>query len=114
MTIETYNYDQPVSGCEPVENIDITIAEGENVAELTPLVRNTETGEFKAAVATDTAAQFLSSFAVDATDGAKKHRAIKAGTFDPDFIAWPEDMTEAVKAILFAGTPIGVQSPREI
>ncbi|MFM2476368.1 hypothetical protein [Celerinatantimonas sp. MCCC 1A17872] len=112
MTIETYNYDQPISGDGPIEHVDITIAEGESVAQYAPLVLDAELGQYKVALATDTAAQFLASFAVDASAGAVVHHAIKSITIDPDFVAWPDEMTDIVKAGLFAGTPIATQSPR--
>ncbi|CAG9000657.1 MAG: hypothetical protein CENE_02657 [Candidatus Celerinatantimonas neptuna] len=112
MTIESYNYDQPVSGDTQIEHVDITIAKGENVKQYTPVAHDADTGHFKAVAATDTSAQFLTSFAVDASTAAVAHRAIKAMDIDPDFVAWPDKMTEAVKTGLFAGTPISIQSPR--
>jgi hypothetical protein len=114
MTITTLDYSQAVSGDTDIEHADITIASGETVAQYAPLVFDSTTGHFKAAIATDESAQYLASFAVDASAAATKHRAIKAISIDPNFVAYPDTMTDAIKAGLFAGTPINVQSPQAI
>lgn len=112
--IEELNYSQVISGDTDIEHADITIASGETVAQYTPLAFDATTGHYKAVAVDGTTAQYLSSFAVDATAAATKHRAIKAISIDPAFVAYPDAMTDILKAGLFAGTPINVQSPKEI
>jgi hypothetical protein len=108
---ETLDYTQAVSGDTKITNETITIAAGEVVEKFTPLVFDAATGHYKAAGDAATAAHLLSSFAVDATAGAKKHAAIKSICIDPDFVNYPAGMSATAKAGLFAGTPISVQSP---
>lgn len=112
--IEELNYGQAISGDTDIEHADIVIAAGEVVQQYAPLVLDAATGTFKAVAAAGATAHYLSSFAVDATAGATKHRAIKAISIDPAYVAYPEGMTDILKAGLFVGTPINVQSPQDI
>ncbi|EOX3957961.1 TPA: hypothetical protein NG650_004198 [Vibrio parahaemolyticus] len=111
MTTENLDYSEVITGDTDIEHVTITIASGEDVAQYTPLVHDETSGHYKAAVDATKKAQFLSSFAVDATTGAKKHTAIKAITIDPAVVAYPAGMTDELKSGLFAGTPISTQSP---
>ena len=106
-----YGFQEVITGDANIEHVDIIIASGESVEKFTPLVHDAASGHFKAAVAADKKAQFLSSFSVDATSSKKAHRAIKAIAITPTVVAFPADMTEEVKTGLFAGTPISVQLP---
>jgi hypothetical protein len=112
--IEQLDYTQAISGDTDIEHADIVIAAGESVAQYTPLTFDATTGNYKAVAVDGTVAQYLSSFAVDASASATLHRAIKAISIDPAFVAYPDSMTAIKKAGLFAGTPINVQSPHEI
>lgn len=108
---EVLDYSQAVSGDTKITNLSITIAAGEQVEKFAPLVFDAATGHYKAATDATTEAHLLSSFPVDASAGAKKHSAIKSICIDPDFVAYPAGMPAKVRAGLFAGTPISVQSP---
>lgn len=103
------DYSTHITGDTKIEHVDVTIAAGENVKQFTPLVHDAVSGHFKATTTDSTEAQYLSSFAVNATSGAVTHRAIKAISISPEAVAWPSGMAEEKKSGLFAGTPISVQ-----
>lgn len=111
METENLDYREVITGDTDIEHVSLTIAAGESVARYTPLVHDPATGHYKVVAADATKAQFLSSFAVDASTGAKSHMAIKAIVIDPLAVAYPDGMTDELKSGLFAGTPISIQSP---
>lgn len=103
-TVETV-----LSSDTKIEHVSMTIKAGQVFEKFTPLVVDAASGHYIAAPSSATSAQFLSSFAVDATDGATPHRAIKAIAINADVVAWPDGMAEPAKAALFAGTPISIE-----
>lgn len=109
-----FNYDDVVSGDTKIEHVTVTIAAGENLAAYTPIKHDSVTGNYKAVTADDTTAQFLTALAVDASACAQKSTVLKAITINPDFVVYPEGMTDIVKSGLFAGTPISVQERQPI
>lgn len=114
MTIINQPVDNWITGSDPVQTTEATIAAGQNLAARTPLGQVTATG---ALVAWNPAAEdgsqtavYLTSYAVNA-QVATKAQVIKVGTFNPEEVNWPEGVTDAQKLTAFVGTPISLQPP---
>ncbi|WP_261890269.1 hypothetical protein [Vibrio cortegadensis] len=112
MTTENLDYSEVITGDTDIEHVTVIIASGEDVAQYTPLVHDETSGHYKAAVAATKKAQFLSSFAVDATSGAKKLTQLSKRLASTLLSCYhPAGMGDELKSGLFAGTPISTQSP---
>lgn len=57
-------------------------------------------------------AVYLTPFAFTTGTAAEAKNLIKAGTFNPELVAWPSGTTDAQKLTAFVGTPISLQAPR--
>lgn len=115
MSIVNEPTDNWVTGSDPCQTTQGTIASGQNLAAHAPLGQVTATGKFViwAPAATDGSqvATRLTPFAVDASAADRTTQLIKAGTFNPELVAWPEGTTAAQKLAAFVGTPISLQPP---
>ncbi|MAD44281.1 MAG: hypothetical protein CMH98_04680 [Oceanospirillaceae bacterium] len=113
--IEQYIPETWVTGSEPMVTVEGKLAAGLTVAKYTPLGLKKSTGEFHVwdPAATDgtEVAVRLAPAVLDSTGGAVSVQLIKAGTFNPDLVAWPGAATDVQKACAFVGTPIGLQLP---
>lgn len=114
METVAYNYDEAISGDTDLEHTTVTIAQGQNLAQYTPIQHDAVSGHFKALAADDASAQYLTALPVDTTLAAKKVSVIKAMTISPNFVVYPEGMADNLKSGLFAGTPISVQEHNPI
>ncbi len=118
MTDETFSYETWVTGSDPVATTTGTLASGQSVEERTPLGQITASGLFTAWDPTaedgsETAVR-LSAIAIDASSADTDGPMIKAGTFNPDLVNWPDGTTDVQKLTAFVGTPISLQAPNEI
>jgi hypothetical protein len=115
MSIETHQHDDWLTGSEPVTTTLGTVATGNNVAARTPLGQVTATGKFviwnPAGNDGSEKAVRMTEYAIDATSADKTGQLIKAGSFNPDLVAWPGGVTEIQKLTAFVGTPISLQAP---
>lgn len=115
MTIIHQPVDNWVTGSDPIQTTEVTIAAGQDLPARTPLGQVTASG---ALVAWDPEAEdgseiavYITSYAVDASAAATKAQVIKCGTFNPELVNWPADATAAQKLTAFVGTPISLQPP---
>jgi len=116
MTPETNTPEQWVTGSDAPANTVGTIAAGQALSKYAPMGQNLTTGEFHewdpaANDGTEVAVR-IAPFAIDTTGGAADKNLIKAGTFNPDLVAWPGGTTAAQKLTAFVGTPISLQGLR--
>lgn len=115
MAEETYENEVWQTGSDQMATTSGTIASGQNLAARTPLGQVTASGEFvewnPAANDGSQVAVRMTANAVDATVGATKAPMIKAGTFNPELVAWPGGVTAVQKELAFVGTPISLQLP---
>lgn len=114
MTAETYNYDDVTSGSDAIATTSVTIASGQNLAALVPIGQVAASGKFIECVPTaDDGSQtpvYITTQASDASGGDVKTQVYKAGTFDPEQLAWNEAFTSVTKLTAFVGTPISLQT----
>lgn len=116
MTTETYTPQQWVTGSDVPANTLGTVAAGQTLAQYAPLGQKAATGEFHewdpAAVDGTEIAVRIAPFAIDTSGGALDKQLIKAGSFNPELVAWPGAATAVQKLVAFVGTPISLQAPR--
>lgn len=107
--------DNWVTGSDPIQTTEGTIASGQNLPAHTPLGQVTATGALTAwnpaAENGSEVAVYMTSYAVNATAAATKAQVIKCGTFNPELVNWPEAVTAPQKLTAFVGTPISLQLP---
>jgi len=115
MTTINQPVDNWVTGSDPIQTTEATIASGQNLPEKTPLGQISASGHLTAwdpeAADGSEVAVAMTAYAVDATSAATKAQVIKSGTFNPEQVNWPEGATAAQKLAAFAGTPISLQPP---
>ncbi|MFC4699384.1 head decoration protein [Glaciecola siphonariae] len=118
MTTETYNYDDVTTGSDQIATTLVTVSSGQNLAKYTPIGQVTSTGEFVASVRTATNGSqnpvYITAQAVDATGGDTAAQVFKAGTFDPEMLAWDASHNAVSKLLAFVGTPISLQKPAAV
>ncbi len=113
-TEATYTPDERFAGTGHIETTEVTVASGQNLAELTPVGLLASSGE---AVEWDPAgtggaeiAVYVTNYAVDASAAAKTAQVFKAAPLNIAALNWPDGTTAAQKANAFKGTPISVQA----
>lgn len=114
----SYSYDTIITGSDQVATTSALVAAGENLPAYTPIGMVSASGKFKkfapaASDGTETAV-YITAFAVDATGADTPVQVYKAGTFNPDVLAWPDGATDVQKRTAFVGTPISLQTPAQL
>lgn len=113
--MEAYNYDDISSGSDQLATTRVTIATGQNLAAFTPIGQVTATGLFVECDPTandgSEKAVYITAQAIDATAADTATQVFKAGTFDPEMLAWNANFTATTKLLAFVGTPISTQAP---
>lgn len=114
MTVETYNYDDITSGSDAIATTAVTILSGQDLAANTPIGQVTASGKFvdcnPSATDGSQTPVYITPQAIDATAGDVVAQVYKAGTFDPEQLAWHANFTATTKLLAFVGTPISLQA----
>lgn len=114
MTTETFNYDDVTSGSDEIATTSVIIASGQTLGALAPIGQVTATGKF---VLSESDASngsqkpvYITAQEIDASSGDVNTQVFKAGTFDPEMLAWDDSFTAPQKLTAFVGTPISLQT----
>ncbi len=114
-----YSYDNPDihTGSDPEYTTEGIVTSGHMLEPYTPLGQLKATGKL---VPWDPTKSDGSEYAVrmnvypiDATSQDITTQLIKAGTYNPEIIHWPDGVTDAQKLTCFMGTAISLQIPAD-
>jgi hypothetical protein len=109
--VEYFEQDDFILGPDlPVSTVG-TLAEGEEMLRLTPVMvgsSGSSDNEFVAWDGTTGTAVGLSCFDEVSINGPKRFSYYNKGSFRATSISWPADLTDEQKQTAFAGTPISI------